>query len=298
VALLMKGPTTKEIAHIAEAMREVAIPVRPNVEGPMIDTCGTGGGQTTFNISTANAIVTAAEGVKVAKHGSNSISSKCGSADVLQELGVNINLDSLKLEKLIEEAGIGFIYANLFHPVMGRVFGPENELGIKTIFFTIIGPLISPANVKRHVLGVNDPNLVEPVAEVANQLGFKHALIVHGVDGLDEISLLGPTQIAEVKNGEVKAYEVSPENFGMKRCQIEDIDGGTPEENAQMIRDIFSGEDQGPRKDIVVLNAAASFLVAGKVESLQDGVEMARGIIERGKAMAKLEELIQVSNSF
>lgn len=296
MALLMKGPTNNEIAGIAHSMREAAIPVRPKVDGPLIDTCGTGGGKTTFNVSTANAIVSAAADVYVAKHGSDSISSKCGSANVLRELGVNIELPVAKLEKLIEEVGIGFIYAPRFHPVMGKVFGPENELGIKSIFFTIIGPLISPADTKRHVLGVYKPELVDQVADVANRLGFEHALVVHGLDGLDEISLLGPTKIAEVRNGKINTFQVEPEDFGMERCVIGDIAGGEPKYNAQVIRDIFGG-GRGPKRNIVVLNTAGSLLVADRVKTLQEGVRLAEETIDSGKAIAKLEQLIRISNA-
>lgn len=297
MALLMKRPTNNEIAHIAHSMREAAIPIRPKVDGPLIDTCGTGGGKTTFNVSTANAILSAAAGAYVAKHGSDSISSKCGSANVLRELGVNIELPPAKLEKLIEEVGIGFIYAPRFHPVMGRVFGPENELGIKTIFFTIIGPLISPADTKRHVLGVYKPELVDQVADVANRLGFEHALVVHGMDGLDEISLLGPTKIAEVKDGRINMFSVSPEDFGMKPCTIEEIAGDTPMYNASVIRDIFSGKERGPKRNIVALNTAGSLLVADRINTLQEGVRLAEETIDNGKATAKLEQLIRVSNA-
>lgn len=297
VAFLMKGPTNDEVASIAGSMREAAIPIRPIVEGPLIDTCGTGGGKTTFNVSTANAIVAAAAGINVAKHGSDSISSKSGSANVLRALGVNIDLEPRQVERLIEEVGMGFIYAPRFHPVMGRVFGPESQLGIKTIFFTIIGPLISPADTKRHVLGVYKPELVDQVADVANRLGFEHALVVHGLDGLDEMSLLGPTMIAEVQNGKIHRFEVSPEDFGMQRCAIGDIAGDTPEYNAGVIQRIFSGEEQGPKRDIVVLNAAGSLLVADKVGTLQEGAKVAKEVIDSGAAEAKLEQLIQVSNS-
>lgn len=297
MGLLMKGPTNNEVAGIAHAMREAAIPVRPHVDGPLIDTCGTGGGKTTFNVSTANAIVAAAGGAFVAKHGSDSITSKSGSANVLRSLGVNIELPVKKLEKLIEDVGMGFIYAPRFHPVMGKVFGPEQALGIKSIFFTIIGPLISPADTRRHVLGVYKPELVDQIAEVANGLDFEHALVVHGLDGLDEISLLGPTKIAEVKNGSINTFEVSPEDFGMQRCAIEDIAGDTPEYNADVIRRIFSGEEQGPKRDIVVLNAAGSLLVADKVRTLQEGAQVANEVIDSGRANAKLEQLIHVSNS-
>ncbi len=296
VAILKKGPTNSEVAGIARSMRANAIPVRPKVEDSLIDTCGTGGGLTTFNVSTANAIVAAAGGIPVAKHGSRSISSKCGSADVLEELGVKIDLTSQQMERLIEKVGISFLFANKLHPVMGRVFGPENELGIKSIFFTIIGPLINPADAKRHVLGVYQPELVDQVADVVSKLGFEHALVVHGLDGVDEISLLGETRIAEVKNGEIDTYTVSPEDFGMQRCEIGAVAGGTPEHNAQIIRDIFFGKERGPKRDLVVLNAAGSFVVADKARTLQEGVQMAKEIIDSGRAADKLSEFIRVSN--
>ncbi|MHB1006580.1 MAG: anthranilate phosphoribosyltransferase [Chloroflexota bacterium] len=295
MALLMKGPTTDEVSAIARAMRRACVPIRPRVEDCLTDTCGTGGGLTTFNVSTANALLAAAGGVCVAKHGSRSISASSGSADALEALGIAVELQPSQAEQLIEDTGFSFLYAPFFHPVMGKVFGPENELGIKTIFFTIIGPLINPADARRHILGVYKPELVDQVAEVARQLGFAHALVVHGLAGLDEISLLGETKVAEVKDGEIHRYTLVPEQFGMKRCTLDDIRGGSPAYNAQVIRDIFAGVETGPKRDAVLLNAAGTFLVAGKARSLADGLALARETLASGKAMTKLEEIITKS---
>ncbi len=295
MALLMKGPTTAEVAAIASAMRRACVPINPKVSDGLTDTCGTGGGLTTFNISTANALLAAAGGVNIAKHGSRSISASSGSADALEALGITVELEPQQAEQLIEEVGFSFLYAPFFHPVMGKVFGPENELGIKTIFFTIIGPLINPADAKRHVLGVYLPQLVEQVAEVACQLGFVHAVVVHGLDGLDEISLLGETRVAEIKDGRINYYAIAPEQFGMKRCTLEDVHGGNPEYNAQVIRDIFSGKERGPKRDMLLLNSAAAFLVADKVSSMEEGLVMAQETLDSGRAIAKLDEIITKS---
>ena len=297
VALLMKGQTVAEIAAIANAMRDVAIPLKPNVEEELVDTCGTGGGLPTFNISTANAILAAAGGLKVAKHGSRSISHLSGSADAFEALGVNIELTPEQAEELIEKVGIAFVNAGLFHPVMGRVWGPESELGIKTIFFTIIGPLINPARARCHINGVYMPELVRKIAEVWARLEHKHILVVHGMDGLDELSLLGESHIAEVKGGKVTEYTITPEELGLKRCKIEDIAPGDPDYNAKTIREIFEGKERGPKRDAVVLNAAGAFLAGGKVENLKEGVEYAEKVIDEGKAAKKLDELVEASQN-
>lgn len=297
VSLLIKGPTTAEVTAIASAMRRACIPIRPKVSDGLVDTCGTGGGLTTFNVSTANALLAAAGGVSIAKHGSRSISASSGSADALEALGINIDLQPKQAEQLIEEVGFSFLYAPYFHPVMLKVFGPENELGIKTIFFTIIGPLINPANAKRHILGVYKPELVEQVAVAARDLGFEHALIVHGVDELDEISLMGETRIAEVKDGQIEYFTIAPEDFGMKRCTLSDIKGGNREYNAQVIRDIFSGRETGHKRNMLLLNAAGAFLVGGKASSLKEGVRIAEETIDSGKATSKLQEIINKSQA-
>lgn len=298
VALLMKGSSMTEMAYIAKAMRGNCVPLKPNVEGDLMDTCGTGGGLSTFNISTATAIIAAAAGIPVAKHGSRSISSLSGSADVLEALGVNINLTPHQAEKMIEDIGIAFIYAPLFHPVMCKVLPAESELGIKTIFYTIIGPLINPAFARKHILGVYKPDLLDPVTYVAKELGYTHAMIVHGLDGLDEISLLGKTRINELKDGKITTYEIAPEDFGMNRCTLEEIKTGTPEENSKTIRGVFSGEIVGPRRNAIVLNSAGAMIIGGKAASFQEGIKIANRLIDSGEAMEKLNKLCEMSNSF
>ena len=298
VGLLMKGTSLEELAAFAKAMRHNCVPLRPRVSAELMDTCGTGGGLSTFNISTATALVAAAAGIPIAKHCSRSISSLSGSADVLEALGVNIELTPAQAEKLIEDIGIAFIYAPLFHPVMCKVLPPEAELGIKTIFYTIIGPLINPAFAPRHLLGVYKPDILDTVTYVAKELGYTTAMFVYGVDGLDEISLLGKTRINELRNGEVRSYEIAPEDFGLERCTIDDIKTGTPEENAAVIRGVFSGEITGHRKNAIVLNAAGALMVGDKAASFPEGIALAREIIDSGRAMAKLEALVAHSNAF
>ena len=298
VALLMKGTTLEETAHIANAMRTVCVPLKPNTAAEMMDTCGTGGGLSTYNISTATAIIAAAAGIPIAKHGSRSISSLSGSADVLEALGVNINLTPQQAEELIEKIGIAFIYAPLFHPVMGKVLPPEAALGIKTIFYTIIGPLINPAFAPRHLLGVYKPELLDQVPQVAKEVGYTRAMFVHGTDGLDEISLLGETQIVELKDGEFKRYTITPEQFGLKRCTLDEIKTGTPDVNAATIRGIFEGKITDARKDAVVLNAAGAMVVGDKAADFAEGIKMVREIIDSGAALKKLEELVECSNAF
>ena len=298
VGLLMKGTSLEELAAFAKAMRANCVPLKPKVTSELMDTCGTGGGLSTFNISTATALVAAAAGIPVAKHGSRSISSLSGSADVLEALGVNIELTPAQAEKLIEDIGIAFIYAPLFHPVMCKVLPPETELGIKTIFYTIIGPLINPAFAPRHLLGVYKPEILDTVTYVAKELGYTTAMFVYGLDGLDEISLLGKTRINELRNGEVRSYEIAPEDFGLSRCTIDDIKTGTPEENAAVIRGVFSGEITGHRKNAIILNAAGALMVGDKAGSFEEGIALARDIIDSGRAMAKLEALVAHSNAF
>jgi anthranilate phosphoribosyltransferase len=298
VALVMKGPNVDEVAAIARAMRANCVQIKPQVDGNLTDMCGTGGGLTTINVSSANAILTAAAGVPVAKHGSRSISASSGSADVLEALGVRVELSPEEGRKLIEQIGIGFLYAPSFHPLMFKVFFPEQALGIKTIFFTIIGPLINPAGAPNHLMGVYQPQLVDLVAEVVTQLDMNHVLVVHGVDELDEVSILGPTSIAEVKGARVvDKYEVAPEDFGFKRASFEDIKGGDPAYNARVLRDVFGGQDQGPRRDFVVLNNAFALYVAGAVASPEEGVKAAQANIDSGAALKKLEEFAAASQT-
>lgn len=298
VALLMKGPTLTEITAIAKAMRDNCIHISPKVNDELMDTCGTGGGLSTFNISTSVAFVAAAAGIPVAKHGSRSISSLSGSADVLEALGIEINQSPKGVEKLIEDVGIAFLYAPLFHPVMGKVLPPEKDLGIKTIFYTIIGPLINPSKASRHVMGIYKPELLDTVAQVASDVGYTRGLFVHGLDGLDEISLMGKTRINELNNGNITTYEIAPEDFGLTRCTLKEIATGTPEENAIMIKNVFSGEDKGPRRNAVVLNAAGALMIGNKANSFKEGIKLANEIIDSGAASNKLNDLKKASHDY
>ena len=297
VALLMKGPNVDEVASIVRAMRANCVQINPRVDGNLTDMCGTGGGLTTFNISSANAVMTAAAGVPVAKHGSRSISSSSGSADALEALGVNVELTPEQGEKLIEEIGISFLYAPNFHPLMLKVYFPELMLGIKTIFFTIIGPLINPAGAPHHLMGVYQPHLVDLVGDAVTQLDMKHVVVAHGVDGLDEVSIIGPTRIAEIKGTHVERYEVTPEDFGFQRATIDDIKGGDPAFNAHTIREIFEGRDQGPRRDFLALNNAFALYVAGAASSPEEGVAKAQETIDSGRATDKLGEFVAASHA-
>jgi len=298
VALLMKGPTLAEISAISKAMRDICIKVAPQTGEELMDTCGTGGGISTFNISTATAFVAAAAGIKVAKTGSKSNMNLTGSADVLEALGIVIEQSPRGVEKLIEEVGIAFLYAPLFHPVMKKMLHPEKELGIKTIFYTIIGPLINPAGATRHLMGVYKPELLDMVSRVALDLGYTRALFVYGEDGMDEISLLGRSRINELKNGEITGYTITPEELGLPRCRPLDIITGTPEANAMMIRDVFSGKDKGPHRQAVLLNAAAALMIGEKADNLKEGVKLAKEIIDSGLAQKKLNELIEASHEY
>jgi len=298
VALLMKGATQNELTHFAMAMRDNCIPLRPKVNGELMDTCGTGGGLSTFNISTATAIVAAAGGIPVAKHGSRSLASLSGSADVLEALGVKIDLKPEQVEQMIEEIGIAFLYAPLFHPVMGKVLPAEADLGIKTIFYTIIGPLINPAFAPRHLLGVYKPDLLDTVTYVAKELGYTNAMFVHGLDGLDEISLLGKTRINHLRNGSVTTFEIQPEDFGLAQCTLADIKSSTPEDNAAVITGVFDGKITNSNKDAIVLNAAGALVVGGKADDFRQGITLAQSLIESGDAKKKLSELRDMSHAF
>jgi anthranilate phosphoribosyltransferase len=295
VALLMKGPSIDEVTYIARAMRANCVQIQPRVDGSLVDMCGTGGGLTTFNVSSANSLVCAAAGAPVAKHGSRSISSSSGSADALEALGIRVELAPEQGERLIERVGWSFLYAPSFHPIMLKVFFPEQALGIKTIFFTIIGPLINPAGAPRHLLGVYQPQLVPMVAEVVAQLGMEHVLVVHGMDGLDEVSILGRTSVAEVRGDAITRYEVTPEDLGLSRCTLEEVAGGSPQFNADVIRRIFAGEETGPRRDFLLLNSAFALYVAGLADSPEAGLALARTTLDSGAALRKLEEVAAAS---
>jgi len=293
VALRMKGETADEITGAAMAMRERVTPLQTN-GADVIDTCGTGGdGRGTFNISTVAAIVAAAAGAMVVKHGNRAVSSSCGSADLLAELGVAIDLDAQRMSEVLRRAGISFLFAPKLHPAMGAVMGVRRELGVRTVF-NVLGPLTNPAFARRQVLGVYSDHLVDVVARVLLALDSEHALVVHSRDGLDEISVSAPTRVCEVRNGKIWAYELDPESIGVTRHRIEEIAGGDPRENARIAREILSGE-AGARSDIVAANAAAALYVAGVTPSIREGVAKAREAIRSGAAMRKLESLIAAS---
>ncbi|MGC8912219.1 MAG: anthranilate phosphoribosyltransferase [Nitrososphaeria archaeon] len=299
VGLVMKGIDVDELLAIVEWMRNNAVHVRPKVDGIVIDTCGTGGGLLTFNVSTASAIVAAASNVPVAKHGSRSISHKSGSADVLERLNVKINLTKEQAERLIEETNFTFLFAPLFHPMMHKILGPEQELGVKTVFYTLVGPLINPALVKAHVLGVYRREIVEPIAQVLAGLGYARALVVHGLEGLDEISNTGETVVAEVQNGRLyDVYEIVPEDFGIPRSRAADLapEVDSPEYNAELIIRLLKGDRlDTAKRDFLLLNSAGALYVGGKVKCLKDGLEFARNVIDEGLADRKLEEISEVS---
>ncbi len=294
VALRMKVETVGEITGAAEVMREKAAKIKVKKK-PVLDTCGTGGsGIDRFNISTAVAFVLAGSGVTVAKHGNRSASSKCGSADVLEELGVKIDVPVKVAEKCINSIGIGFMFAPLYHSAMKHAVGPRKEVGVRTIF-NIIGPLSNPASATCQVLGVFNAEVTETMAEVLGNLGVDKAYVVHGDDGLDEVTITARTKVSEFDKGELSTYYVEPEEFGLKKGKLEDIKGGTAKENAKIIKDILSGK-KGPKRDIVLANSSMALMAAGKASDLKKGVKMAAESIDSGKAEEKLEELIKMTN--
>ncbi len=292
-ALRMKGETVDEITGFVKAMRDKVTKINAREEY-LIDTCGTGGdGSGTFNISTISALVAAGAGCRVAKHGNRSVSSNCGSADLLKELGVNIENPPEKVEKCIEEAGVGFLFAPLLHPAMKYAIGPRREMAVRTIF-NILGPLTNPASTKRQLLGVYAKELTAPIANVLANLDSIHCMIVHGEDGLDEITTTGKTFVSELKDGKVKEYTISPEDFGMNKRSPEDLKGGTPQTNAKIALNLLEG-GTGGKRDITILNSGAAIYVAGKAESLLDGIGKAKESIDSGEALKKLEILINTA---
>jgi len=294
-ALRLKGETVEEIAGMAQVMRERAVPVAAS--GPVVDTCGTGGdGSQTFNISTTVAFVVAGAGLKVAKHGNRGMSSGCGSADVLEQLGVKIDLGAREVENCLDQVGIGFMFAPIFHPAMKYASAPRREIGIRTVF-NILGPLTNPAGANAQMLGVADSSLTLKMAEVLKLLGCQHALVVHGEDGLDEITLGGRTTVCELNKGVIKGYSINPEDFGFPRASVESLKGGSPQHNADTLLRVLKGE-KGPRRDIVLLNAAAALVAGDKAQTMEDGIALARETIDSGRALEKLEGLIAVSQSF
>jgi len=298
MALRLKGETVDEIIGGARAMREAAhkVPVRDTSR--LVDTCGTGGdGAHTFNISTTVAFVVAGAGVPVAKHGNRSVSSQCGSADVLSALGVNLNLTPEQVSLCIDEIGIGFLFAPHFHPAMKHAVQPRRELGVRTLF-NILGPLTNPAGAARQLLGVYDASLTEPLAHVLRGLGAQAALVVHGADGLDELSTVGENRISELRDGDVRTYTLDPRELGFARCEPSALRGGDPQENAAITRRILSGEMDGGKRDVVLLNAAAALVAGGAADSLADGVRLAAESLESGAALSKLDALIAYSQRF
>ncbi len=303
-ALRMKCETIDELVGFARVIRAKASPVRPQFaagtvstdteEGILVDTCGTGGDSTTtFNISTAAAFVVAGADVRVAKHGNRSVSSLCGSADVMEALGIRIDLSAEAIARCIDEVGIGFLYAPLLHEAMRYVMPARREMKIRTVF-NLLGPLCNPANAKAQILGVYHEKLTEMMAQVLCELGSYRAFVVHGSDGLDEIAISGESKISEVRNGEVRTYYVTPEDFGIERASINTIQGGNAQRNAEIIREIFS-DSGGARKDVVLLNAAAGLVAGGKATNLYDGVQLARESIRSGQALSRLNKLIALT---
>lgn len=288
-----KSETIDEITGCAQAMRNAAIKVENDLD--LLEIVGTGGdGSHSFNISTTTAIVCAAAGLKVAKHGNRAASSSCGTADCLEALGVNINLEPEKCIELLEQVGFCFFFAQKYHTSMKYVAPIRKELGIRTVF-NILGPLTNPASPKRQLLGVYNRSLVEPLAKVLMKLGVKNGMVVYGQDKLDEISLSAPTYISEFKNDWYRSFEIKPEDFGFERCTKDDLKGGAPAENAAITRAVLSGE-KGHKRNAVLLNAAAALCIGEKADSIADGIKLAEEIIDSGKAIKTLEKLIALSN--
>jgi anthranilate phosphoribosyltransferase len=307
VALRMKGETIEEITGAARVMRAHATPVRVGKvldldrdeinadRETILDTCGTGGsGTKSFNISTTVAFVVAACGVKVAKHGNRSVSSACGSADVLERLGVNLDISVGQVESCVDALGIGFLFAPALHGAMRHAIGPRREIGIRTIF-NVLGPLTNPAGADRQVLGVYRESLVEPLANVLCRLGCRRGFVVHGLDGMDEVTLTGPTRVAEIHNGSVRLYTVEPEDFTLTRCRLSDLQGGDAVRNAELVLAILQGE-AGPRRDVVLLNSAFALVATDKAADVRAGIELAADAIDSGRALQKLNDLIRMTN--
>lgn len=295
IGLRMKGETVDEIAAAASVMRELATPV-PVSGDYLVDTCGTGGdGASTFNISTASALVTAAAGARVAKHGNRSVSSSCGSADVLEAAGVNLDLDADQVARCVEKIGVGFLFAPKHHSAMKHAIGPRKEMGVRTLF-NLLGPLTNPAAAPNQVLGVFSAEWLEPLAQVLGKLGSKHVLVVHADDGLDEISIGASTRVAELKQGKVSCYRVSPGQFGMQIGKIEELAVNNAQQSLNLINRVLD-DTNGPAHDIVVLNAGAAIYASGIADSLQAGVDAAKQAIASGAAKQKLKDLIEFSNT-
>jgi len=293
VALRLKGETEEEVAGAAKVMRAKAAKVDAGAN--VVDTCGTGGDSSgTFNISTAAALVAAGAGLRVAKHGNRAASSLCGSADVLEALGVKVDAEPDVVAKCVNEAGIGFMFAPSMHAAMKHAIGPRREIGIRTVF-NVLGPLTNPAGAQRQLMGVFAPQLTELLAGVLGRLGSKRAMVVHGEDGLDEITLTGPTRISEFKDGQVNNYVLDPKELGLDLCQADDLLGGTTDRNAVIINEVLDGS-AGPCRNVVVLNAGAALMVGGLNDDIKSGIEAAQAAIDNGAACKALEMLVKFSN--
>ncbi len=295
-ALRMKGERVEEITAFTEVMKQFCHQIHPRVKGRLVDTCGTGGDRIkTFNISTIAAFVVAGAGVAVAKHGNRSVTSKCGSADVLENLGLNLALEPKAVERAIEQVGIGFMFAPAFHPAMKYAIGPRREIGIRTVF-NVLGPLTNPANANAQLLGVYDPTFMRPLAHVLKNLGCEEAMVVHGLDGLDEVSTIGKTAISWLREGKVTNLETTPGDFGLEPTKLEDIMGTTTEESSKIVFEILNGHcnPKDAKRNIVLANAAAGIVVGGKASDFSGGMKLARESIDSGAAYKKLRMLIQV----
>jgi anthranilate phosphoribosyltransferase len=294
-ALRMKGETVAEITGAARVMREKAHRVKVGSK-TVLDTCGTGGDQKgTFNISTTSAFVVAGAGVNVAKHGNRSVSSQSGSADVLGALRVKVDAPKERVEECIDQIGIGFLFAPLLHEAMKYAVQPRRDIGIRTVF-NLLGPLTNPAMASHQLLGLYSGDLLGTIAHVLKNLGSMRAMAVHGLEGLDEISLCGPTRVAELHDGEVKEYVIEPEQLGLKKCRLEELRGGNAEQSAAIVKAILHG-DKGPARDVVLLNSGAALYVSGKAATIQDGMRLAAESIDSGKARQKLEQLVEMTNA-
>ena len=295
IGLKMKGETVEEITSAAKIMREKAVKIDIKDKSNLVDTCGTGGDKVdTFNVSTITAFVVAGAGVKVAKHGNRSISSKCGSADIMEALGIKVDLPVEKVKEAIENIGLGFLFAPIFHPAMKNVIRQRRELGVRTIF-NILGPLSNPTKAYYQLVGVYDENLVKPVAKVLSNLGLKRGYVVYGTEGLDEVSITSPTVVAEINNGDIEIYTVKPEDFGLKRASLEDIKGGDINHNLKIALDILKGKDNTAKTDFVALNSAFALKSVGKVKTIKEGIELAKETIYNKKAYEVLEKLREFS---
>ncbi|MDP6460055.1 MAG: anthranilate phosphoribosyltransferase [Candidatus Hydrothermarchaeota archaeon] len=292
-ALRMKGETMKEISACARIMRDFSERITPRVRGTLVDTCGTGGDEIkTFNISTIAAFIAAGAGIPIAKHGNRSVTSKAGSADLLEVLGVRIDCPPKEVQRCIEKAGIGFMFAPIFHKAMKYAIGPRKEIGIRTVF-NVLGPLTNPANAQAQILGVFNAGLTSRLAGALRSLDVEKALVVHGLDGLDEISTFGSTQITELSPEGIRTYRVKPEEFGLRRASIGDLTGGDADYNAGVTIDLLKNCVKGPKRDVVALNAAAAIYVGGKAESIGEGISLAEESIDSGKAYLKLAMLVR-----